>query len=259
MAVGAPPPRPAALGLADLGADDRPGGVDPEEIRAGVHRGAAGRGVCRLSGGGAAGLAGGNRSLEVLVPVPLHLLVDQDALARVDDLASRAPTSSRDPRRGGPPRPAPARAAAPARAGGEPEPNQSEEKRGAAHRPYRTSGRGRGDVRDAGGKGASPGPWVRGRRRGVGRRGRLLLDPAPRDRDDGAGRVQLDRHLAGLRVAADHHPGCASGDPGRVGLAMGIRSSTRMPTWTRLGARHRDAAAGAPRSGGRNQNSRRKS
>jgi hydroxycarboxylate dehydrogenase B len=43
------------------------------------------------------------------------------------------------------------------------------------------------------------------------------------------------------------------------GLAMGIRSWTRMPRWTRVGARQRGTGAIAPRSEGRNQKSRRKS
>jgi uncharacterized oxidoreductase len=40
---------------------------------------------------------------------------------------------------------------------------------------------------------------------------------------------------------------------------MGIRSNTRIPTWTRVGARQRGTDVGASRSGPRNQNRRRKS
>jgi hypothetical protein len=76
-------------GLPDLGADDFPGGVYPEEVRPDVGVGSLGRGV---RGGGcfrAAGLADRDLPLELGGAGPLELVVDQDPLTRLIELTGR--------------------------------------------------------------------------------------------------------------------------------------------------------------------------
>ena len=112
---------------------------------------------------------------------------------------------------------------------------------------------------------AAGGLWrVRGSGRlaGLVRAGlRLFLDPAPGHGDDGPRRVELDRDLAAPSASPPTTmPVAPAGIQVVCGLAIGIRSCTRIPTWTRDGgASEARAASGRPRSAGRNQNSRRKS